>query len=233
MFLQDLFEHGSGVEKLKGSWQSHMHEEDGEDDFTKQEIDLIHSMNDKGYDVWEIAHVIGIRGVDEIKAIIGDSSDEENIDESDDYWDDEDWEEKFEKNAGLPSTSFDAKVKSVGQKAKSGEQETYYNPETGKYGVRPKGHVDDMSERAGPVNKKDWQKYYTPGSKRIPKSKTWGQEVNLEGFPNAETMTAVKQATTKGAGVADHEAMDSYFSNAMAAKGPVGAVGAVKERRKW
>lgn len=72
---------------------------------------------------------------------------------------------------------------------------------------------------------------------RTLKGKPWPpaytQEMNLEGFPNAQTMTAVNQATKDGAGVAAHAAMDSDFAKAMSAKGPVGAVGTVKERRRW
>lgn len=211
MFLRDLFEHGSGVEKLKGSWQSHMHEEDLPSDFTDQEMEVIHRMDELGYDRYAIAHAIGNCTAADIAELLGHSlkssyDDEwdddlsespEDEDELEDLWNDPDWEERFDRNAGIPSNSFSSMVKRVGQKAKSGEQRTYYNPETGKYSVGPK------------------------------------KSMNLEGFPNAQTMTAVNQATKDGAGVAAHAAMDSDFAKAMSAKGPVGAVGTVKERRRW
>lgn len=40
---------------------------------------------------------------------------------------------------------WDAKMERVKKKAHSGDQETYYNPKTRKYGVRPKKKVDETA----------------------------------------------------------------------------------------
>lgn len=44
---------------------------------------------------------------------------------------------------------FDTLVSRVKKKAQSGEQETYYNPETGRYGVRPKKSVKENATAGG------------------------------------------------------------------------------------
>jgi len=54
----------------------------------------------------------------------------------------------------------------------------------------------ELDERAGPVEKKDWQKHFNPNAKSVPKSTTWGQKLGLEEGVTRDNIESLRDIVT-------------------------------------
>lgn len=106
-------------------------------------------------------------------------------------WTEDDW------------ADWDAKIERVKKKAHSGDQETYYDPKTRKYGVRPKKKVDETATAgatsAANVGTVD-APHYSPGKARGKKSYT-GSVASGSGTKSPPQPKPVQPKTKAGTAV--------------------------------